>query len=458
MARTWTRTWSLPCTASASADVERDGGGGDSDSDGASLPAGAVSPTSTATADAAPRPRVPGEQVLFMVFCQAERPKIVKANPSMDFNEVGKALGAAWGKLSDAQKAKFTATAATSGTAAAGADGADAAVAHVISALDAHFLDGEGNFLLDGAAGAAGAAGATVADIADGAEAKVQSKRTKSDKRKLGEAAWGGGPLVRVLEKERLAEVCRVAEAAARAETLEAEAEVAEAVARDAEAEAELEALEAQLAAVEAAEVRRRAEQASIRSFLGADPVATATAVATAAAAAAAAAAAVGADVPDGAAGATVAAGAGGAAKRPSRPWTVAPAAPSAPSASRPCPSTTTVAKCDKDVLALVDATIAAGATVAAAGAAKGDHKNIKVWPLSDMEVAQFVGSVTQQLRQRTHYYDAGLIDKGSLIWFDHDHFRDASHHECYVLHNNDGEFPLQEVCLSPLPRALTPA
>ena len=224
-----------------------------------------------------------------------------------------------------------------------------------------------------------------------------------------------------------------MAEAAARAETLEAEAEVAEAVARDAEAEAELEALEAQLAAVEAAEVRRRAEQASIRSFLGADPVATADAVATAAAAAAAAAAA-GADVPDGAAGATVAAGAGDAAKRPSRPWTVAPAAPSAPSAPRPCPSTTTVAKCEKDVLALVDATIAAGATVAAAGAAKGDSKDIKVWPLSDMEVAQFVGSVTQQLRQRTHYYDAGLIDKGSLIWFDHDHFRDASHHECFVL------------------------
>ena len=48
--------------------------------------------------------RAPGP---YMIFCKAERPKIVKANPNMAFGEVGKALGAAWGKLSDAQKAKF---------------------------------------------------------------------------------------------------------------------------------------------------------------------------------------------------------------------------------------------------------------------------------------------------------------------------------------------------------------
>ena len=48
--------------------------------------------------------RAPGP---YMIFCKAERPKIVKANPSMAFGEMGKALGAAWGKLSDAQKAKF---------------------------------------------------------------------------------------------------------------------------------------------------------------------------------------------------------------------------------------------------------------------------------------------------------------------------------------------------------------
>jgi hypothetical protein len=43
----------------------------------------------------------------YMVFCKEERPKIVKANPGMAFGEIGKALGAAWGKLSDAQKAKY---------------------------------------------------------------------------------------------------------------------------------------------------------------------------------------------------------------------------------------------------------------------------------------------------------------------------------------------------------------
>lgn len=48
--------------------------------------------------------RAPGP---YMIFCKAERPKIVKANPNMAFGEVGKALGAAWGKLSDAQKAKY---------------------------------------------------------------------------------------------------------------------------------------------------------------------------------------------------------------------------------------------------------------------------------------------------------------------------------------------------------------
>merc|ERR1712159_693938 len=43
----------------------------------------------------------------YMNFCKDERPKIVKANPNMAFGEVGKALGAARGKLSDAQKAKY---------------------------------------------------------------------------------------------------------------------------------------------------------------------------------------------------------------------------------------------------------------------------------------------------------------------------------------------------------------
>ena len=43
----------------------------------------------------------------YMVFCKEQRPKIIKADPNLSFGEVGKALGAAWGKLSDAQKAKY---------------------------------------------------------------------------------------------------------------------------------------------------------------------------------------------------------------------------------------------------------------------------------------------------------------------------------------------------------------
>jgi len=43
----------------------------------------------------------------YMVFCKEQRPKIVKASPNLSFGEVGKALGAAWGKLSDKEKAKY---------------------------------------------------------------------------------------------------------------------------------------------------------------------------------------------------------------------------------------------------------------------------------------------------------------------------------------------------------------
>lgn len=43
----------------------------------------------------------------YMVFCKAMRPKILAKNPGMAFGEVGKALGAAWGKLSDAEKAGY---------------------------------------------------------------------------------------------------------------------------------------------------------------------------------------------------------------------------------------------------------------------------------------------------------------------------------------------------------------
>ena len=48
--------------------------------------------------------RAPGP---YMIFCKAERPKIVAANPKFTFGEVGKALGEKWRGMSDAQKAKY---------------------------------------------------------------------------------------------------------------------------------------------------------------------------------------------------------------------------------------------------------------------------------------------------------------------------------------------------------------
>lgn len=43
----------------------------------------------------------------YMVFCKEQRPNIISENPGMSFPDVGRALGAAWGKLSDAQKAAY---------------------------------------------------------------------------------------------------------------------------------------------------------------------------------------------------------------------------------------------------------------------------------------------------------------------------------------------------------------
>ena len=44
---------------------------------------------------------------LYMLFCKQARPNIVKENPSLSFGECGRALGLAWGKLSDAEKATY---------------------------------------------------------------------------------------------------------------------------------------------------------------------------------------------------------------------------------------------------------------------------------------------------------------------------------------------------------------
>jgi hypothetical protein len=43
----------------------------------------------------------------YLIFCNEQRPKITSANPGMHFTDVGRALGAEWRKLSDAQKAEY---------------------------------------------------------------------------------------------------------------------------------------------------------------------------------------------------------------------------------------------------------------------------------------------------------------------------------------------------------------
>ena len=71
----------------------------------------------------------------YMLFCQQRRPGIVAAHPSLKFGDIGKRLGMEWGQLSDAEKARYTATtepsaasgAAASGAAASGAAASDAA-------------------------------------------------------------------------------------------------------------------------------------------------------------------------------------------------------------------------------------------------------------------------------------------------------------------------------------------
>ena len=40
----------------------------------------------------------------YMKFCQKMRPEILKANPGIEFKDVGKRLGAKWRALSDSEK------------------------------------------------------------------------------------------------------------------------------------------------------------------------------------------------------------------------------------------------------------------------------------------------------------------------------------------------------------------
>ena len=51
--------------------------------------------------------RVPRKPSAYILFCKAERASIVEARPQLTFGEVGKALGAKWKKLSDAEKGKY---------------------------------------------------------------------------------------------------------------------------------------------------------------------------------------------------------------------------------------------------------------------------------------------------------------------------------------------------------------
>lgn len=48
--------------------------------------------------------RAPGA---FMLFSKEKRPDVLAANPGIAFGDVGRKLGEMWGKLSDAEKAKY---------------------------------------------------------------------------------------------------------------------------------------------------------------------------------------------------------------------------------------------------------------------------------------------------------------------------------------------------------------
>lgn len=62
----------------------------------------------------------------YMMFCKTERAAVVAANPTFTFGQIGKALGKAWGKLPEAQRAEYAraAEAAAAETAKAAAEAA----------------------------------------------------------------------------------------------------------------------------------------------------------------------------------------------------------------------------------------------------------------------------------------------------------------------------------------------
>ena len=71
---------------------------------GSKKPAAKKSKGKKEKGDKADKPKRPPSA--YMNFCKANRAGIIKANPKATFGEVGKLMGAAWGKLNDAAKAK----------------------------------------------------------------------------------------------------------------------------------------------------------------------------------------------------------------------------------------------------------------------------------------------------------------------------------------------------------------
>ena len=84
----------------------------------------------SAAADGGKKPRAPAAKAdkgdkpkrapsAYMNFCKAERDAVKAANPKASFGELGKLLGAAWAKLSDAEKAAYKEEGGAAGAAAA---------------------------------------------------------------------------------------------------------------------------------------------------------------------------------------------------------------------------------------------------------------------------------------------------------------------------------------------------
>jgi len=73
----------------------------------AAKPAASKKPSAKVAKVAKPGAAVKKPLSGYMKFAKDRRPALIKEQPSLSFGEVGKALGAEWKKMSDAQKAKY---------------------------------------------------------------------------------------------------------------------------------------------------------------------------------------------------------------------------------------------------------------------------------------------------------------------------------------------------------------